>query len=121
MSSTCSDCKRRRRTYPINRKAGGAYNRAARNYRSSICVDCAIDLLRYASAHSLTTSGGYSRSQTADIVATLANPEHPEHQAQAVEVLESYLDRLAVQAAGRSPHLHVVIERLRDTAGLPAR
>jgi hypothetical protein len=71
---TCSWCKRRREVTAISRQGGGSYNRAPRQYRSSICDGCAVSLLPRAGVHAGAKSNGYSVRTLVDI-AQRAAPE----------------------------------------------
>lgn len=117
--STCADCKRRRDTFSIRREGGGSYKRGGRSYSSSICAECAVVRLAYASVHAGATSGGYDVSSLAKIVARLANEADPERRDDALPVLLGHLDRLRPQVE-RRPYLADSIARLREAAGLPA-
>lgn len=41
----CRSCLRRRPVFSIFRRGGGTYRRGGRSYRSSICGECAVDLV----------------------------------------------------------------------------
>lgn len=66
---TCAHCKRRREVYSCQRFGGGSYRRGGRYYRSSICGDCAVSLIRYLPYHAGGDSSGFSGSTLRDIVA----------------------------------------------------
>lgn len=65
----CRACMRRREVFSCQRKGGGNYRTAPRLRSSSVCGECATDLLATASVHQ--TSGGWDLSGIRGIVATL--------------------------------------------------
>ncbi len=52
----CAHCGRKRPTYGIGRFGGGTYRRGGRTYWSSICGECATDLLEYVTPGQSSTS-----------------------------------------------------------------
>lgn len=60
----CRYCQRRRPVVPISRTGGGNYRTAPRRYQTSICGECAVDLLT-------TATPGHSRTSGCDHVSLL--------------------------------------------------
>lgn len=50
VTGTCRHCMRRRHVYSVQRYGGGNYRRPPRWYRSSICTECAAELLKYSNS-----------------------------------------------------------------------
>jgi hypothetical protein len=81
----CRRCERRRGVYSCSRKGAGSYNRGQRSYRSSLCAECALDLLPYYQPGSLSVSS-WDGMGVERIVASLGTLE-------AAEVLGAYRER----------------------------
>jgi hypothetical protein len=71
-SSTCSECRKRRETWAINRRGGGNYRTAARSYTSSLCTECVFASLPAAAREraqngQVSVAGGYDAATIVDI------------------------------------------------------
>lgn len=110
----CRRCKSRRDVYSCSRRTGGTYQTPARMYSSSVCAECAIDLLAHAtpdhgalgwsvntlraivvSIHSLTGSDE-ARAAVATYDAKVA--EKQERIDAEAERMKPYRDRIAERA-----------------------
>lgn len=91
-TATCRDCMRRREVYSISRSGGGNYRRGGRDYRSSICAECAIEHVRTLGAHGGASSSRFSGIGLVRIVESLDTPE-------AVQVAAEYRARVAERKA----------------------
>jgi hypothetical protein len=62
-SGVCRQCETRKPDLVIaSRTGGGSYRRAPRQYKSSICLACARELLARAPAHAMATVDRWSVS-----------------------------------------------------------
>lgn len=91
----CRDCRRRRDVFSIQRKGAGAYNRGQRWYSSSMCGECAVAGLAYASP-GVQTSSSWSVLGLERIVASLGTVE-------AAEVLTAFWEKEDRRKWARNP------------------
>lgn len=63
----CRSCMKRTRVAAISRQGGGSYNRRPRNYRTSICIDCAVSMMPHAGVHAGAKHGGFPVRSLAEI------------------------------------------------------
>ena len=73
-AGVCRQCETRKPDLVVaSRTGGGSYRRAPRQYKSSICLTCARELLARAPAHAMATVDRWSVSSLRRVITQAEN------------------------------------------------